>query len=218
MRFVFLIFIFLLNPAFSQDEDQEAIDKLVQEKQKQSESFHKIEKGTDAMTSVPSSLVDEMKKLGHQSLTPQAILDPKMVDTFKIMIYQSGFHTMSRDQAKAMIIANVKGKFLEKVFTTFPKFLDISADIMIDRKALPNFLDIIKRQNDLKFFLGISLFLFILSFFLKKVFIPKNARFFHSLFISLTITVFMTAGTFGIFFLMFQKELGPMIEVIKKTI
>jgi len=30
--------------------------------------------------------------------------------------------------------------------------------------------------------------------------------------------VFMTAGTFGIFFLMFQKELGPMIEVIKKTI
>lgn len=199
---------------FSQEEDED-LNKLMAEKQRQAEAYRKIDQGREALQSAPGKLIEDLKNAGHQTLDMKAILDPKMVDGLKNLYLLSGIQQMKPEEVRALIMNKVKGKMGEKIFLQFPKLLDLSVAVILDRHAIPQLMDLIKRQDDLKIFFFISIFLYILSFLLKKIFIPKEASFFNRLWKSIILKFGVLASSLGIFYFMFQKEVSPLVLVLK---
>ncbi len=134
MKIIFLLLSLLSFSSFGQ-EDEEMLNKLVEEKQKQAKAFQQIDQGAQAIQAAPSQLLNDLKSAGEKNLNLSSLTDPKMIESMKLLFIQSGFHTLPPEQVRSMILDKVKGKPAEKLFKKFPKLLDISVAVLLDRRA-----------------------------------------------------------------------------------
>jgi hypothetical protein len=213
MKIIFLLLSLLSFSSFGQ-EDEEMLNKLVEEKQKQTKAFQQIDQGAQAIQAAPSKLLNDLKSTSEKTFDLSSLTDPKMIESMKLLFIQSGFHSLPPEQVRYMILDKVKGKPTEKLFKKVPKLLDISVAVLLDRRAFLGLLDVMKRQEDLKIFFIISVALFLLSFVLKKMFLPKKSGLLRSFLTSLVVRSLTTVATFYIFYIMFKKEVGPLVEVV----
>ncbi|HXH74502.1 MAG TPA: hypothetical protein VNJ08_06030 [Bacteriovoracaceae bacterium] len=216
MKYLYIILCLLItHPGLCQD-DEAMLRELERAKKAQAESFNQIDQGVEAVKKAPLTILEELKKAGHKSLDLAAMMDPRMMPAMKRTIKESGMQNMGHAQAKSMIMLKVKDKPMEKVFSMFPKLHNMAAGILIDPDAISSLLDIIPRKEDLKFFGWCSLGLFAFGILLRHLLISKKAGFLQRLFFSLSVHAFITLVIFGLFFIMFEKEVSPSLKVVAR--
>ncbi len=113
-----------------------------------------------------------------------------------------------------MILANVQGKPAHKIFTKFPKTLDISVDILRDQEAMPAMLGIFARKNALKVYFFSWIGIMIFGYLFKKIFFSKRWPAFKRFSMSLLLSLTLSAFSLWLFYYIFTKEVGPTLAVI----
>lgn len=175
-------------PGFTQEDDEHLIEQLEKQNAARVESFKKV----------------PLSKSSNSS------------DSIKSLIEQTDFSRFSAQELKGMIRDQMKDRPLGKLFETFPKLLDVVVDIIRDKKALLGLIAIMDRREDLKQFSLICLVLFIIGLFLRRIFLRPVWNFFVRLTARLTFSFGLTALTIYIFYQMFQKEVDPTLEILKR--
>lgn len=214
-------FLLLLCLVFSfvglaQDED-EVLEQLEKEKAVQAKGFQQIDEGAKTITNTPAALLEQIKGTGGK-VDPSKLLNPKNIEMFKQMLKESKMQDLPPEKVRELIMMKVAGKPMERVFKQYPKLLDIAVAIFKDREALPAFIGIMGKQDQLKFFSACALAFFIFGFVLKRLFVRKDASLLKRLTISMMVQAAITIGTFGFFYYLFEKEVGPVVRVIVATI
>lgn len=225
MKLLLIFFCLLVSlPGLGQDEDEgidvttadeQSLQELEAKKKAQAEGFQKINEGAEAIKNTPSGILEELKKTGGK-LDPNALFNPKIVEMLKENIKNSRIQELPPGEIRALILAKVKGRPMERVFEQFPKILDIAVDIIRDPRAFNGLMDILPRFEDLKFFGYCALGLMVFGFLLKRFIVKKDASFSKRLLLGMTIHVLVMLSSFGIFYSMFEKEITPTLNVISK--
>lgn len=189
MKILFLILITLFAlPGVAQEDDEQIVEQL----EKQS-----------------AERLDKLKKTAPQEIA-------LATDSIKSIIEQTDFSKFRTHELREMIRGQMKDRPLGKLFETFPKLLDVVVDIVRDKKALLGLVGIMDRREDLKQFSLICLVLFIISLYLRRIFLKPVWNFFVRIIARLTFSFGLTALTIYIFYQMFQKEVDPTLEILKR--
>lgn len=212
MKLLLVLFCFLITlPGFTQEDD--AVD-VTSNDEKAIEDLE-VSKRAQALNHAPVGILEDLKK-DASKIDLKALLDPKTMEILKQTIKNGRIQDLPPTQIRAMILDQVKGRPMEKVFEKFPKLLDITVDIVRDPNAFNGLLDILPRVDDLTFFGYCSIGLLLLGFLLKRFFVRKNASFSKRFLVSILIHTIVTLSAFGLFYSMFQKQISPTLKVISR--
>ncbi|MBD65592.1 MAG: hypothetical protein CME62_10315 [Halobacteriovoraceae bacterium] len=159
----------------------------------------------------PSELEKIMANLEKNPLLK--MLDQKQKEMAAKMMRQNPFQNMKRDMIRGSIM---KAMDPEKPFGKFlnenPKIADTVADIAVDKKAIPAFMSILNKPDQMKLFGIIVIIVFITVFFLNLKNSKKSIfkRFLTKIFLMLSsLLVNLTA-----FYVIFKKELDPTLDIV----
>lgn len=191
--------------------DEALIDEIEQQRRVRAKHFEEIG------TIVPEEMFDplaELKKLGHEEISPDIFLDEKVIPIFTRVFKENHLKDMPREQVRATILEKFQNHPLEKFFKRFPKVLEIFVDLLRDPEAFPSLLQIFARKEDLKKYGYILFGIMIFLFFAKRKFIPKTLPFYKRISLSILVSICFMIFTFGFFYYTFKAETGPALKVI----
>jgi hypothetical protein len=204
LKLLILLLTLLPSLGISQGEDHEELaDQMNEDRRRQMEK---------AITLHETS--EKIKENSLTSLKELSLLDDRAIEGMQKVIEDSQISAQHRDVVKGIIIGKAKGKPLEKVFEYFPVLLEISVDVVRSKEAMSSLLNIFRRKEDLKLYGYVWLGIVILSFFIKRYLFPKSMGFFKALFIRGTFNILLMAGSFLIFYSIFEHELDPLLRII----
>ncbi len=198
-------------PVVDPDSDEAMLNELEQQRKDRAKKFEEIG------AIVPDEVFDpvaELKKLGHENISPEIFLDEKVIPIFTRVFKENHLKNQPRDLVRETVLQKFQGHPLEKFFKRFPKVLEIFVDLLRDPDAFPSMLQILKRKNDLKRYGYIILAMMIALFFLKRKFIPKTIPFYKRIPLSLLVSLIFMIFSMGFFYYTFQAEAGPTVKVI----
>lgn len=199
---IFLLFLILLPlSGFSQEEE---FDDVVQDRREQM-----------AKAAALNETTEKLKEESMKNLSEISLLDDKAIEAVQKIISESRVDSQSRDVVKSVIKGRVKGKPMEKVFETVPVLLEICTDVLRSKKAMSGLLNIFRRQEDLKLYGYISLFLIFMNFLIKRYLFPKDIGAFKLFFLRTLFNLGLTVLSFGIFYSFFSAEVDPLIKILK---
>ena len=128
------------------------------------------------------------------------------------------FQSMSQPQVEDFLRQRFKGKLGEKIFKKFPKLLTLSGEMLRDPKALPSFIEITKYRNKLYIFLGINVFLWLVGWFVTRLW--KNARdrnLIDRLFHSFKKFCILFPLRIAALYVLFPDQVTPMLYLFKRV-
>lgn len=198
-------------PAPEAGSDEALVDELEKQRSDRAKKFQEIG------TIVPDEMFDpvaELKKLGHDNITPDIFLDEKVIPIFTRVFKENHLKNLPRDEVRATVLEKFKGHPLERFFKRFPKVLEVFVDLLRDQDAFPSLLQIFKRKNDLKKYGYILLVMMIALFFLKRKFLPKTIPFYKRIPLSMLVSLGFLIFSLGYFYYTFRSETGPTVKVI----
>jgi hypothetical protein len=124
---------------------------------------------------------------------------------------------LPREVLKAVVEEQIQKTPLKAPVKMFPKLLDFLVDLLHHPKAMGQAVKILDRMDDLKTCGYVSIGLIIFVFILRKVLVNKKTRFMKRVFIGFGTSMLMLGGSLGFLWFSFHEELGPSLEVFKKT-
>lgn len=169
-------------------------------------------------SSEPYNIAYELHKAGFKTLEARDLLNEKVIRIIKRAIRENELGKQSKEMRRAIVMGSVKGQPAEKFFKRFPLALNIMADMVADKRAVPGLLDILLRRDDLKTFGWISLTLVVFGFLVRRFFISKKDGFFKRFLIKTCLSIVVACTSFSIFYMMFEREISPTIQIIKANL
>lgn len=210
MKFL-LLFIFAFSlPGLCQEDEDAMVDQLVREKSKELNARKNIVDGIKE-TFDP---LKELKKIGHDEINAATFMDDEAVKIIQKAILEAKLADRSPEMIRAIIMGQIKGSYGENIVHMFPWALDLFVEIMRDREALPALMGLFIRKDDMKIYFYIWLFLFIMSLYWRKRLTQKKWSGFAKGSFHFMWSLGFSALTFGIFYSMFSREVGPSLNVI----
>lgn len=203
------------SPPQDLNED-DSVSELEDAREERLEKMRGIEAATKPLAG-PLNPMEEIAKLGHKQIDPAALLDPKVLAIIQRTFKEGPLTKLSEEEVRKMILEKTKGSLLEGFFQSFPKFLDLSVNLLRDKDALLGLLGILIRKDDLKTYFYISIGIFLFGMFVKHRIIKPKWSFFKRFRYSMTVSLILTSITFYIFYNFFGQEIGPTLSVIAKT-
>jgi hypothetical protein len=192
------------SPAYNPDEDAE-IDE------KDQHSNLKIPETPE----LQFNFFEELEKLGYEELNLKALTDKNVQPLLQELMASNALKNESFENSKEFIKTAAKGKPVEAIFKKFPKTLDISADVLRDKNALPGLVSILGQKEKLKRFGIFWVVLFISGLIIKWKIIAKYApltRFASSIALSLVLTL----SSLFLFYGFFTQELESTVSILSK--
>jgi hypothetical protein len=217
VKSLFLIFFCLLSlPGFGQEADDDLINEVHSDRKKQTELATKLDEASGKIKETFYNAPEELKKLGHETVTAASLMDEKVVRVLQKMTEQNPLKYQHPDQVRMLILEKSKGKPFEQILRDHPKVLDTTVDFVRDEKALPSLVGLLLKRDALKIYFYIWVGLIILSWGIKKFWIRKKKRWskLKRFSLSLMVSLSTTAVSFYIFYNMFTEELTPSIRII----
>ncbi len=224
-----VVFILVCLPllGFSQDEVNPGVDTTAQDEA----AIAEIEKARDdrqksmeavakvaATTEKVFNPTEELKKLGFDGINPKALFNSQAIVLIEKIFKEAKMHTLPPEVLREKIMESFKGHPLEGFFRSSPGLVNFFVDILRDEKALVSVLQIFKDKDRLKTYLYIWIVIMFLSYFTRKVFVSKywgrGWRAVASLMFSMTVSVISLSS----FCLVFQEEMKPIINIVKRYI
>jgi len=162
----------------------------------------------------PAELSKIMKNLDGNPLLK--MLSPQQREAAAKMMKQNPFATMKKDAIKNIILTKMDakkpaGKFLHDN----PKLVDVTAEWIIDDKAIPAFISIINKPDKAKIMGGVVVGVFITVFLLNL----KNSKnnILKRIFFKIVLMLGSATVNFSAFYLIYKEELGPTVDVISRS-
>lgn len=174
-----------------------------------------IQEITESSAPEGPSFTDELRAMGHTRFDIAAIRDPRFPELVERAFNQSNISLMSLNKKREMFRAQFKDSKLNKLSARFPLVESILADVLTDRDSIVGLIRLIQKERELSYFLLGIVILFILNIILKKMVVNPDSniviRFFQRMMVNL-----LTMGlTIGVLFYLFQKELSPIVRIVK---
>lgn len=133
----------------------------------------------------------------------------------KGLLQDNPMSKMSHQGLKSFLQQRIKDTKYEKVFSKFPKLLDILVELIRDNDALPSLMSMLDEQEKMLTYSYIVIGVIIFSIILN-IFMFANAGIFKRILFKIFMTVSVPLLNLIIFYLMFKKHLDPTISIIKK--
>lgn len=203
-------------PAPVPNEDAEIME-LEAGRQERLKKIQGIEAVTKPLAEPILSPLEEIQKLGHKQIGAAALMDDKVLAIIQKTFKEGLMSKLPEEDVRAMILLKVKGSYLEGFFKSFPKFLNLSVNLMRDKDALAGLLGILIRREDLKTYGYICLALFIFGLFVKSRIIKPKWPFLKRFRYSVIVSLFLTSISFYLFYSFFGEEIGPTLSVISRS-
>lgn len=207
------------TPAIRSDnEDDQMIEGLEEDRKKSTEAAVKLDETKNQMTEAVFNAPEELKKLGHETISGASLMDEKVVMVLKKMLEQNAMSKASDAEVKAMIMEKAKGSAIEKFLVDHPKVTNMFVEILKDSKAMPSLVGVFLRKDDLKVYGLIWLGLMIFAWLFKKTLYKKNKKWTSGqrMLVSLLVSIGITFTSLTIFYNMFHDEISPTAKIIVK--
>ena len=134
-----------------------------------------------------------------------------------ILVFKDNpFQKMSPSELHAHFLNQSKGSKLEMIFLKYPDTLNATVALVQDREAVPNLLEILLKEKELKQYGLIVLFLLLLSFVLPRWLISKEWGFLKRLFYRLILNLGFLGLNLFVFYSFFKSELDPSLNIISR--
>lgn len=197
-------------------EEGHAVEELEKSRQKQMESYKKIDKAVEHLKDPILNPYDEIKKLGHKQLDAAALLDQRVIVILQ-KTFKDGLLTyVPEKEVRAMVLVKANGTFLESLFEHFPKLIDLSVDLLRDKYAFHGLLGILLRKEDLKTYGYIWLVIFIFGLFVKRRLVKPKWNFMKRFRWNMSINLILSSLSVFLFYQFFYVEITPTLNVIFK--
>ncbi|EPZ50992.1 hypothetical protein M902_2491 [Bacteriovorax sp. BAL6_X] len=198
------------------DEDYDRRDKTTS-----SEDIENLQESIETLN-------QEIKKNGGQATNIVAMptqvpalkngkADPEMMRR-AIKMINAQFKNVPDAQVAQMIRENATQNPIMQFFVNSDKLVNFAVGIVKDDKALLYLFELTQDKDVLKFALGVVIFLFIVSFFLKRAFIKKDEFFVFRYVKSLIFFVFSTGLKAGVLYFIYKDYLDPSVDVFIKRV
>lgn len=203
----------------SQDEDDKMIDSLEEDRRKSTEAAVKLDETKNQMTEAVFNAPEELKKLGHETITGASLLDEKVVGVMRKMLEQNSLRKASDEEVRQMILEKAKGTAMESYLISHPKVTNTFVEILKDPQAMSSLIGIFLRKDDLKLYGLIWLGLMIFAWLFKKYLFKKKTRWSSAqrMLVSILVSICITITSFSIFYNMFNNEISPTAKIIVKN-
>jgi len=211
--FLVLIFCLLSLPGFGQEDDDATIETIEAERRSQAEAAVKINEVSEELKKELSEIPQELKNLGHKTVTAKTLFDEKAMKLLKKTLENNPLVHSSHDEVRKLILDKYEGKPIGNYLANSPKVLDMFVDILRDKKALPSLIGVFSKKDELKLYFYIWLGLLIGSWLFKKYVVKKK-----SFLKTVTLSLLTSTLSLLIFYNMFYDELSPTVEIIAKHI
>ncbi len=211
--FSFLFLFFITLSGFAQEEDENLSQQIEQEKKQQIQAAVRLNEQKEKAADLTVSVLEKVKSAATSDFD---FMDEKARTHIKKMIEESKIWEQSPDQIRRLIMLNVKGKPMEKVFQTFPKFLDVAVAFMRDREALSGLIDFLGKKEELKIYGLLWIGMMILGWVLRKLVVSKTRASGKNFFFKMTVNLLLSIVSIVVFYNMFEKEIGPTVSIIKQ--
>lgn len=142
------------------------------------------------------------------------MISSSMKDVISKFLKSNPLSKLSKEEVRSMILTQAEDKPAAELFKNYPKFLDFMVDWIRDPKALPAFIGIINKTEEMKNFGIAVLIVFILSFILN--FLNRNGNLAKRIFKKILISIGALVINLVLFYLYFKDEIGPTIDIAKK--
>ena len=162
-----------------------------------------------------TSFAEELKKLGHSRIDLNTLRDPRFSEVVEKAYNESNISLLSLKKKKELFREQLEGSKLNELLAKFPVVENILADVLTDRDSMMGLLRMIQKEKELTTFFYAIIILFILNFILKKLVVNFKANIVVRFFQRTMVNLLTTALVIGVLFHLFEKELSPMIRVIK---
>ena len=127
---------------------------------------------------------------------------------------ENPFSRMSHEELKSLLLDKLGGQAVGNVLEKNPKFLNMSVDILRDRKALPSVIGLVNKPEKIKTYGIVVVVVFVLVF----IFNLMNSK--GNLFKRILMKMSIGLGAFVInisaALYIFSEELSPMLDIIYK--
>ncbi|MFG1499052.1 hypothetical protein ABMA70_02505 [Halobacteriovorax sp. XZX-3] len=143
--------------------------------------------------------------------------DPEMMRR-AIKMINAQFKNVPDAQVAQMIRDSASQNQMMQFFTNSDRFVNFAVGLVKDDKALLYLFELTQDKDVLKLALGAVIFLFILSFFLKRAFIKKDEFFVFRYVKSLIFFVFSTGFKAGVLYFIYKDYLDPSVDVFIKRV
>ena len=161
------------------------------------------------------SFTDELRALGHTRFDIAAIRDPRFPELVEKAFNQSNISLMSLNKKREIFRAQFKGSKLNELLDKFPLVESVLADVLTDRDSIVGLIRLIQKERELSYFLLGIVILFILNIILKKMVVNPDGNFLVRFFQRMMVNLLTMGLTIGVLFYLFQKELSPIVRVVK---
>lgn len=142
------------------------------------------------------------------------MIPASMKDILAKFLKTNPFSNLSKEDVKAMLVSQTEGKPLGEAFKKNPKLLDFAVDWIRDPKALPAFMGMANKPEQMKNYGIVVLIVFAISFILN--FLNKSGGLVKRIFKKLLITFGSLIVNLVLFYWFFKEELDPTLEIAKK--
>jgi hypothetical protein len=208
------------SPAAGSDilptQEDHAVDELEKNRQKQMESYKKIDKAVEHLKDPILNPYEEIKKLGHKQIDAAALLDKRVIVILQ-KTFKDGLLTyVPEKEVRAMVLVKANGTFLESLFAKFPKLIDLSVDLLRDKHAFHGLLGILLRKEDLKTYGYMWLAIFIFGLFVKRRLVKPKWKFMKRFSWNMSINLILSSISLFLFYEFFYVEITPTLNVIFK--
>lgn len=197
-------------------QEDNTVEELQQNRQKQAESYKKIDTAVEHLKEPILNPYEEIKKLGHQQLDAAALMDKRVIAILQ-KTFKDGFLTfVPENEVRAMVRVKINGTFLESLFAKYPKLIDLSVDLLRDKHAFHGLLGILLRKEDLKTYGYIWIAIFIFGLFVKRRLVKPKWNFLKRFRWNMSINLVLSLISMTLFYQFFYVELTPTLNVIFK--
>jgi hypothetical protein len=197
-------------------EGLDDIAELEKSKASRTQQVKQIEKTTEVLNKPILNPIEEMKKLGHQQITPAAILDKKVLEMLQKFFMSGVLDKISHEEVKKQMQDKLKGTLGESLFERYPGLLDLFAKIIRDKHALVGMTSILMRRDDLKTFFYIGVGLFLLTMYIAHRLVKPKWRFLRRLGWKTVINFCASLVHMGVFYFIFSSDITPVAAIILK--
>ncbi|MEX0798045.1 MAG: hypothetical protein WD025_01285 [Bacteriovoracaceae bacterium] len=212
-----LLLVFFAPGSFSQDDLDQAIEETT-------ESLANMG-GMNAEGETVPARQDQASQAQVLEDTPKEPVEIKesffsgvMNNTAKQFIGQflaeNPFSKVPKKELKTLLLARLSGQPLGNALENNPKFLDMSVDIIRDKRALPNLMGLVNKPEKIKMYGYIVIGVFGMVFILNLM--NSKGNIFKRILKKMTIGLIAFTANIGAAFFIFKDELSPTLDIIFK--
>ena len=168
------------------------------------------------LESFPKDILGSSEDVKLEDNIMTKFMDDAMKSALARFKTDSPFKNMSKDEIRNFITSASDMTAVGALIKKSPTFTAILVEIFHDKEAMPKLVSLVEKQKEMKTFFYISITLLVLSMIMNMM--NKKGNIFKRILKKIIITLGTLCLNLGIFYFMFQEEVGPTVRAMGRVL